>query len=56
MKCRTKFLASVDVKKVQRIVHPDKYGVHRCATFGVFLEILLDLAGLLGFTAIGEDR
>jgi hypothetical protein len=49
-------VASVDAKKVQQHIYPDKYGVHRCATFGDFREILLDLAGLLGFTGIEEDR
>jgi hypothetical protein len=49
-------VASVDAKKVQRYIYPDKYGVHRCATFGDFRETLKDLAGLLGFAAVEEDR
>ena len=49
-------MASVDAQKVLRYVYPDKYGVHRCATFGDFRETIKDLAGLLGFDAIEEDR
>jgi hypothetical protein len=49
-------VASVDAKKVQQHIYPDKYGVHRCATFGDYRELILDLAVLLGFKAIEEDR
>ena len=48
-------MASVDAKKVQRYIYPDKYGVHRCATFGDFRERIKDIAGLIGFTVIEED-
>jgi hypothetical protein len=48
-------VASVDARKVLRYVHPDKYGVHRCATFGDFRERLKDLSALIGFEAIEED-
>lgn len=48
-------MASVDAKKVLRYVYPDRYGVHRCATFGDFRERLRDLAALIGFTLIEED-
>ncbi len=48
-------MASVDASKVIRYVYPDKYGVHRCATFGDFRERLKDLGGLIGFTVIEED-
>ena len=48
-------MASVDAKKVQRYVYPDKYGVHRLATFGDFRERLKDLAAFLGFTVVEED-
>ena len=50
-----KFVASVDAKKVERYVFPDKYGVHRCATFGDFRERIKDVGALLGFTVIEED-
>ncbi len=49
-------MASVDARKVQRYVFPDKYGVHRCATFGDYRERLRDLAGLIGFNLVEEDR
>jgi hypothetical protein len=49
-------VASVDAEKVQRYIYPDKYGVHRCATFGDLRERLKDLAVLLGFAAVEEDR
>jgi hypothetical protein len=49
-------VASVDAQKVIRYVYPDKYGVHRCATFGDFRERLKDLASFIGFTVIEEDR
>ncbi len=48
-------MASVDADKVQRYVFPDKYGVHRCATFGDWRERIKDLAAFLGFTVIEED-
>lgn len=48
-------MASVDAAKVLRYVYPDKYGVHRCATFGDYRERVKDLAALIGFTAIEED-
>jgi hypothetical protein len=48
-------VASVDARKVQRYVHPDKYGVHRLATFGDFRDRIKDIATLLGFTVVEED-
>jgi hypothetical protein len=48
-------VASVDAQKVIRFVYPDRYGVHRCATFGDFRERLKDLAVFIGFKAIEED-
>jgi hypothetical protein len=49
-------VASVDAEKVQRFIYPDKYGVHKCATFGDYRERLKDLADFLGFAVIEEDR
>lgn len=49
-------MASVDAEKVQQHIYPDKYGVHKCATFGDHRERLKDLAGLLGFGVVEEDR
>jgi hypothetical protein len=48
-------VASVDAQKVMRYVFHDKYGVHRCATFGDFRQRLKDLATFIGFTVIEED-
>ncbi len=48
-------MASVDARKVVRYVYPDKYGVHRCATFGDFRERIKDFGVLIGFTVIEED-
>jgi hypothetical protein len=49
-------VASVDASKVLRYMYPDKYGMHRCATFGDLRERIKDLAALIGFTAIEEDK
>ena len=49
-------MASVDAQKVLPYVYPDKYGVHRCGTFGDWRERLQDLATFLGYTLIAEDR
>ncbi len=48
-------MASVDAKRVLRYVDADKYGVHRCATFGDFRERMQDIAAFIGFTVIEED-
>jgi hypothetical protein len=48
-------VASVDARKLMRYVFPDKYGVHRVATFGDFRERLRDVATFLGFEVIEED-
>ena len=49
-------MASVDAEKVKRTIYPDKYGVHRCATFGDLRDRIKDLATLLGFAVVEEDR
>jgi len=46
---------SVDAKKVLRYVYPEKYGLHRTATFGDFRDRIKDIAGLIGFKVIEED-
>ncbi len=48
-------MASVDAKKVERHIYPDKYGVHRCATFGDHRAILTAAATLIGFSTVEED-
>ena len=40
---------------VQQHIYPDKYGMHRCATFGDFRERLKDVATFLGFEVVQED-
>ena len=49
-------MVSVDARKVRRYVYPDKYGVHRCATFGDLRDRIKDIATFIGFKAIEEDR
>jgi hypothetical protein len=49
-------VASVDAEGIQRTIYPDKYGVHRCATFGDWRSRIKDLAIFLGFDVIEEDR
>lgn len=49
-------MASVDAQKVLRYVYPDKYGVHRLGTFGDFRDRIKDIAGLIGYTVVEEDR
>ena len=48
-------MASVDASKIQRYIYPDKYGVHKCATFGDFRDRIKDLATFVGFAVIEED-
>ena len=54
--CRTKLVIRTDAAKVQRYVYPDKRGVHRSGTFGDHRERIKDLAVLMGFDVIEEDR
>ncbi len=48
-------MASVDARKVQRHIYPDRYGVHKCATFGDHRDRIKDIAALIGFAVIEED-
>jgi len=48
-------VASVDASKVERFLYPDKYGVHKCATFGDFRDRIKDIATFIGFAVIEED-
>jgi hypothetical protein len=55
--CRTKLVAKVDdAKKIQRMFSPGEYGIHRSATLGDLREVIKDLAVLLGFQVMEEDR
>ena len=49
-------IASVDAEKVQRHFSPGEYGIHRAATFGDLREKIKDLATLIGFEVMEEDR
>ena len=48
-------MVSVDAKKLLRYVYPEKYGMHRIATFGDFRGRIKDIAALIGFNLIEED-
>ena len=48
-------MVSVDAKKLKKYVFPDRYGVHRCATFGDYRDRIKDVATLIGFRVIEED-
>lgn len=48
-------MASVDANKLLRYVHPEKYGLHRIATFGDFRDRIRDIATFMGFDVIEED-
>jgi hypothetical protein len=48
-------VASVDASKIQRYIYPDKYGVHKVATFGDFRDRIKDLATFIGYAVIEED-
>ena len=48
-------MASVDAQKVLRYAYPEKYGMHRLATFGDLRRQIKDIAAFIGFTVIEED-
>jgi len=48
-------VVSVDARKLVRYLNADKYGVHRCATFGDFRDRIKDIATFIGFDVIEED-
>ncbi len=48
-------MASVDASKIQRYIYPDKYGVHKVATFGDYRNRIKDLATFVGYGVIEED-
>ncbi len=55
--CRTKLVVKVDdAKKIQRLVSPDEYGIHRAGTLGDLRERIKDLATLIGFEVMEEDK
>jgi hypothetical protein len=55
--CTSKLIAKVDnTKKILKHSSPDTYGIHRAATFGDLRQQIKDLAVLIGFEVIEEDR
>ena len=55
--CRTKLVARVDnARKIQKHSSPDAYGIHRAGTLGDLREVIKDVAVLLGYSAMEEDR
>jgi len=55
--CRTKLVVKVDdAKKIQKHFSPDEYGIHRAGTLGDLRETIKDLATLIGYEVIEEDR
>lgn len=54
--CRTKLVARIAAEKVQGHFCPGRYGIHRAATLGDLRTQVKDLATLLGFALIEEDR
>ncbi len=55
--CRTKLIARVhDARMIQKYSSPDEYGIHRAATLGDLSQVIKDVAVLLGYSIMDEDR
>ncbi len=54
--CRTKLVAKVAAEEVRDHFCPGRYGIHRAATLGDLRTPAKDLATLMGFDLIEEDR
>jgi len=54
--CRSKLVAKVNAKKVQSHAYQDNWGVHKTVTFGDHRERVKDLATLMGYEVIEEDK
>jgi len=55
--CRTKLITKViDAEKIQDYYAVDSYGLHRTGTFGDLRQMIKDIAHLVGFQVIEEDR
>ncbi len=55
--CRTKLVTKVDdARKIQKHFSPDEYGIHRAATFGDLRQNIKDLATLIGYEVVEEDK
>ncbi|MCF7855075.1 MAG: hypothetical protein K9N51_09780 [Candidatus Pacebacteria bacterium] len=56
MMCRTKLVVHTNAASVQEFYSPEEYGIHRAATLGDLRERVRDLAALLDFEFMEEDR
>jgi hypothetical protein len=55
--CRTKLVTKVeDAAEIERHYSVDAYGLHRAGTFGDLRGMIMDLAHLVGYEVIEEDR
>jgi len=55
--CRTKLVTRVqDAQTIQKHFSPDDYGIHRAATLGDLRHVIKDVAVLLGYDVVEEDR
>ena len=55
--CRTKLITKVtDAEKIQNFYAVDSYGLHRTGTFGDFRQMIKDIAHLVGFKVVEEDK
>jgi len=55
--CRSKLITKVDdANKILNHFETDAYGIHRAGTFGDLRSIIKDLAYLIGFEVIEEDK
>ncbi len=55
--CRTKLVAKVDdAKRIRRLFSPGEYGIHRAAPLGNLRQVIKDIAVLLGYKVMEEDR
>ncbi|MFO7853071.1 MAG: hypothetical protein ACQERS_01985 [Bacteroidota bacterium] len=54
--CRTKLIAEVDARNVQKYYFADAYGIHRAATIGDLRKKIKDFAKLIGYEVMEEDR
>ena len=54
--CRSKIIAKINAKEVQKHFYSEAYGIHRTVTYGDLREDIKNLAVLLGFNVMEEDR
>jgi len=55
--CRTKLVVKVDdARRIQKHFSPDEYGIHRAGTLGDLRQRIKDVATLIGFEVMEEDK